>query len=390
MPLYPSHPESAVEVAVRGAGLGPVPGIVLGAAPGRGRLARPRVALAIRAPSGDEWTPFVASAHQILMTWERWCALRRAALAEHPWPEEAVRRVVELLPDGTRRVLPRDAIGVRCAFVVDASKAMHVITTTLLTIAGFSVETFATPAAALQRAVDRRPDVVVMEPRSPGLDAISTMRALRQLGGDQAAPVVWCTTVVPSLEHVDEGARLGLRGVILKPLRLEALRALVLRVCHDAERESRLRALGVSASHIASRSLDREETRLWAQVETELVADPPLPLSVVRVGGGSAELMAAVRGSIRAGDMVGRAPDGSLLVLLPGVGEAGATAVAERITRAVSAMEHRPAVDCVTGSAGGDVGELLVLHVEGARTVMDTGDGPALSPPRAAGQRPHP
>lgn len=89
---------------------------------------------------------------------------------------------------------------------------MHVIATTLLTIAGFSVETFDIPAAALQRAVDRRPDVIVMEPRSPGIDALSTLRAFRRLHGDQFPPVVWCTTVVPTLEHLNEGAGLGLRA----------------------------------------------------------------------------------------------------------------------------------------------------------------------------------
>jgi CheY-like chemotaxis protein len=308
--------------------------------------------MAIRAVSGDDWTPFVASSDQILMTWERWRALQKAALIDHPWPVEAVRRAVELLPEGTRRLLPQEAIGARCAFVVDASKAMHVIATTLLNIAGFSVETFDTPAAALRRAVDRRPDIIVMEPRSPGIDARSTMRTLRELHGDQAAPVVWCTTVVPTLEHISEGARLGLRGVILKPLRLEALRALVLRVCRDAQRETRLLALGVPADHLASRSLDRAETRLWAQVELEMVADPPHELSAVRVGGDSPDVMSAIRACIRAGDMVGRASDRSLLVLLPDVGEAGAASVAGRITRAVSAMVRPPDVDCVTGGWG--------------------------------------
>jgi hypothetical protein len=153
-----------------------------------------------------------------------------------------------------------------------------------------------------------------------------------------------------------------------------------MRVYRDAQRESRLLALGVPAAHLASRSLDREETRLWAQVEAELVADPPHPLTVVRVGGDSPEVMAAVRGAIRAGDMVGRAPDGSLLALLPDLGEVGAASVADRITRAVSAMGRRPAIDRVTGSSGCDLVGLLAFHVEGSPTVVLEGGGPPSDP----------
>jgi hypothetical protein len=49
-----------------------------------GPLRKPLVALALRAPNGGEWQPYVASPHQIIATWERWCAVRRAALADHP------------------------------------------------------------------------------------------------------------------------------------------------------------------------------------------------------------------------------------------------------------------------------------------------------------------
>jgi CheY-like chemotaxis protein len=239
VPPSPSSLQTAVEFAVRGAGLGPVPGIVLGAVPGRAHFAPRRVAVAIRTPGGHEWTPFMARTGQILVTWDRWRAIQTAALIDHPWPPEAVHRAVERLPEETRRILDREVTDDRCAFVVDASKPIQAIATTLLTMAGFSVETFDTPAALLRRAAVRRSDIIVMEPRSPGLDALTTMRSLRALHRDRAAPVIWCTTVVPTPEQSEEGEGLGLRGVILKPLRLDAFVTLCLQVCHDEQREGR-------------------------------------------------------------------------------------------------------------------------------------------------------
>ncbi len=245
---------------------------------------------------------------------------------------------VEVVPEGTGRIRPDQAIGPRTAFVVDASASMQLISTTLLRIAGFTVECFGAPAAAVQRSIDNCPDLMVVEPRSPGIDALATMRVLHELHREHSPVVVWCTTVVPDAEQVEEGSRLGLRGVIIKPFRLEALTSLVLRVCRDEDRERRLRGLGVPAEQLAARSLDERATRLWAEAEADLAAGVPRPLSMVRVWAPGAEIGAAVRGALRATDTVGRATDGSLVVLLPDVDAAGAAAVATRLARAVEAV----------------------------------------------------
>jgi hypothetical protein len=76
--------QRGLSVAVRGVAPGPVHGIVLGPVGGKRLLSRPLVALAVKAPQSHEWMPFVASSHHVLMTWERWCAVRRAVLDDHP------------------------------------------------------------------------------------------------------------------------------------------------------------------------------------------------------------------------------------------------------------------------------------------------------------------
>ena len=169
--------------------------------------------------------------------------------------------------------------------MVDASASVQQISSTLLRIAGFTVESFGDPGAAVQRSIDLRPDVMVVEPRSPGIDVLAMMRVLRELHGDRAQVVVWCTTVVPEPAQVEEGSRLGLRGVVIKPFRLEALTSLVLRVCRDEERDRRLRELGVPDLQLAARTLDAGATRLWAQAEAEAGSRAPRPLSIVRVSG---------------------------------------------------------------------------------------------------------
>jgi two-component system chemotaxis response regulator CheY len=359
--------QPGLPVAVRGVADIPLQGIVLEPIAVTRRSARPLVAVAVKARDSDEWRPLVASPHQLLMTWERWCALRAAALAgDRP----SHLRLVEIIPEGTRRALPHDGIEVRSVLVVDATPSLQRIAERLLPSVGFRVEVFETAAAAIRRSAGRRPDLVVLEPHGTRLEALATLRQLRLLHGDGAPPVIWCTSVIPAPSQVEKGARLGLRGVILKPLQLDSLATLALRVCRDAEREHRLVAMGVPSAHLATRSLDEEETRLWVRAETELRTAGRRPLSLVWVGVHSAEVLEAIRGVIRVGDMLGRGPDGSLLILLPDVDETGARAVGARIRYATSVLEHRPLVSSITCAPEDDVLAVLARHIAEARSLV--------------------
>ncbi len=270
---------------------------------------------------------------------------------------------VEVLPEGTLRGGPRGSIGERTAFVVDSSASVQAIAHTLLEIAGFSVESFSSPRAALERAVEVRPDVVVLEPRSPGIDALAIMEALGRLHGAEGPAVVWCTTVEPTAGAVEEAARLGLRGVLVKPFRLEALTALVLRVCRRADRERRLAVLGIPPDEMAALILSRDATRLWTRAEIELAGAARRSLSLVAVGADTTEVTAAVRRAVRTVDTVGSAPAHVLLVLLPDVDESGAEAVAGRVARGLAGLDPVPVVDWVTRRDGEDDTDLLARAV---------------------------
>lgn len=175
-------------------------------------------------------------------------------------------------------------------------------------------------------------------------------------------------------------------GGLVKPPHIEALAALALAVRRDVQRDHGLLALGVAADHLASRSLDCHGTRLWAQVEAELVTGGPSSLSLVSIDSDRVEVVSAVRGAVRARDMIGRSPEGTLLVLLPDVDEAAPVTVATRIRLALSRMEHPPGVGSMTQRSAEDPVGLLRRHV--AETAARSSDPLHRgAPPRAAGRR---
>jgi hypothetical protein len=357
-----------LQVAVRGVGPGPMLGVILGPSVVKGIIHRPGVALAVRGPWTDEWTPLVVAPRQIMMSWERWCALRRAALTDHPWPTDAVRRMVEVVPGATRRLRIGSDGREYSAFVVDPSPApRRLVANMLLSIPGFHVQTFETAAEAVQRSLANPPDIIVMVVSDGLAEVIAQMRTAHEVLGHRASPVVWCAPAAPPAEQAEEAAHLGLRAVMTAPWRLEPVIVQTVRVCRDSERERCLLARGVAAEQIASRTLDVEATRWWIETETELTARSPREFALVNVGVDTDEVLAAVRGAIRAGDMVGHAVDGSLTVLLPDVDEADARSVAARVARAMDAMQPRPSVVSATRRRHEDADGLLTRLLEDCR-----------------------
>lgn len=268
-------------------------------------------------------------------------------------------RAVELLPEKTGRLGTRTPIGPRLAFVIDSTPAMRTIDATLLEVHGFSVEAFETLDDAIHACREHVPDVVVMEPRAAGADALDALVRWHDGVAPADPPVVWCTTVTPTSEHLARGPELGLRGVVIKPFRLEALAALVVRVVRNDEREARLRQRGIDLRRHGG-TLPPESARDWLEVETELAEAHVRPLSVVTVAASTDEVSRAVRSVIRNVDLVALLGEGTVAVLLPDVDADGAAVVAQRVRSAVSGMDpDPPAVAAVTREAGETADSLL-------------------------------
>jgi DNA-binding response OmpR family regulator len=265
-------------------------------------------------------------------------------------------RAVELLPEGTNRLGTRTPIGPRIAYVIDGTPAVRTITRTLLEVNGFTVEGFGELDEAAERCAEQMPDVAVMEPRDRERDALDVLRDWhRSVDAADQPPVVWCTTVTPTRQHLQDGADLGLRGVVIKPFRLEALAALVVRVVRTHERERRLRDAGVDLRAVSG-PLAPPQTAAWLRVESRLAEEHGRPLSLVAVGDASPPGLLAVRSVIRNVDLLGLLDVRTAAVLLPDVDPAGAAVVARRVT---AALGGEAAVASLT-RAGAESGEALL------------------------------
>lgn len=267
-------------------------------------------------------------------------------------------RAVELLPEGTNRLGTRTPIGPRLAYVIDGTPSMRTIAGTLLEVHGFTVEGFSDLDEAAARCAEQAPDVAVMEPHDRERDALDVLRGFTESAGASAPPVVWCTTVTPTRQHLQDGADLGLRGVVIKPFKLEALAALVVRVVRTHERERLLRDAGVDLRDLAG-LLPPPDTAAWLRIEAHLAEEHGRPLSLVSVGDASPEALGAVRSVIRNVDLLGLLDVRTGAVLLPDVEPAGAAVVARRVAAALGAARCAAAVAALTREAG-EPGEALL------------------------------
>ena len=271
-------------------------------------------------------------------------------------------RAVELLPGGTGRLGSRTSIGPRRAAVIDSTRSVRDIQSTLLQVHGFEVEAFADLRDAVAHCRDHPPDVVVMEPRSAGRDALAVLAQWHEAITPAAPPVVLCTTSTPSALHLSRGAELGLRGVIVKPFNLEALAALVVRVCRTDERERRLRELGVDLRSLRG-PLRPHDAGLWLEVETEMAEAHGRALSLVTVGSTAAPVAQAMTSVVRNVDLVAMLDERTLAVLLPDVDHHGAAVVARRVGGAVMLAGPPVAVGSVTREPGESAADLLCRAV---------------------------
>lgn len=273
-------------------------------------------------------------------------------------------RAVELLPEGTGRLGTRTPIGPRLAYVIDSTPTMRTIAGTLLEVHGFTVESFADIGAAATRCSERQPDVAVMEPHDRERDALDVLRDWHDNVAEGHPPVVWCTTVTPTQRHLQDGADLGLRGVVIKPFRLEALAALVVRVVRTHERERLLRDAGVDLRAVTG-PLPPADTAAWLRIEARLAEQYQRPLSLVRIDAATPEALLAVRSVIRNVDLLGLLDVRTGVVLLPDVEPDGAAVVMRRVRGAVMGGEQAPAVRAFTRDPG-ESGEALLERALGA------------------------
>jgi two-component system KDP operon response regulator KdpE len=158
--------------------------------------------------------------------------------ADQPAPEPAARPLVQPHAGATR------------VLVVDDDPALRRLLEASLPDAGYQVETAVESQAALEAAIQRAPDVILLDVMLPGVDGFSLCRQLREWS---SAPIIMLTARAAEKDVV-LGLQLGADDYVTKPFRPNELVARIEAVLRRAQPASV--AGGPSLIHIGALEID--------------------------------------------------------------------------------------------------------------------------------------
>lgn len=104
----------------------------------------------------------------------------------------------------------------RILYVEDDPDIQAIAMMVLETISGFTLEPCCCGSEALQKAVQFKPDLVLLDVMMPGMDGPETLKGLRAFPELAKTPIVFMTAKVQPQE-VEGYLNLGAVGVIAKP-----------------------------------------------------------------------------------------------------------------------------------------------------------------------------
>ncbi len=98
----------------------------------------------------------------------------------------------------------------------DEDDIREVAALSLESVAGWEVIAASSGAQGLVRAIERRPDAILLDVMMPGMDGPTTFRALRNHPATAKIPVLLLTAKVQSSDQ-RRFAGLGVEGILFKP-----------------------------------------------------------------------------------------------------------------------------------------------------------------------------
>ena len=104
----------------------------------------------------------------------------------------------------------------RILIIDDEDDIREVAALSLETVAGWEVIAAASGAQGLARAVEHKPDAILLDVMMPGMDGPTTFRELRKDPATAKIPVLLLTAKVQSSDQ-RRFADLGVEGVLFKP-----------------------------------------------------------------------------------------------------------------------------------------------------------------------------
>ncbi len=124
-----------------------------------------------------------------------------------------------------------------CILVVDDEESICWAFREFLGDEGHRVETASSAEEALRKAVEVRPDAVVLDVRLPGMDGLTALPLLRERAG--GSPIV-VMTAFGDLETAVRAVEAGAFDYLVKPFDLDQAAAVVRRALEAGKRPGRV------------------------------------------------------------------------------------------------------------------------------------------------------
>jgi len=104
---------------------------------------------------------------------------------------------------------------------------------TFLELGGFTTVAVPNGQEAVRQAVDRRPDLILLDVRMPRMDGLQACAALKAMPDTHDIPVVFLSAFV-SKQDVEQGLAAGAERYLAKPIEMEVLTQNVTEVLKQA------------------------------------------------------------------------------------------------------------------------------------------------------------
>lgn len=115
--------------------------------------------------------------------------------------------------------------------IIDDQAGIRALLREVFSVFGFEVLEAQTGIEGLEK-LEKRPDIILLDMKMPGLSGIDTLRRLRKI--NDTVPVI-LVTAYQELEMINEAERLGITARLIKPFDLDELQRIVRRVTETKE-----------------------------------------------------------------------------------------------------------------------------------------------------------
>jgi len=124
--------------------------------------------------------------------------------------------------------------------VAEDERDIRDLLVTFLEIGGFMTVAVPNGQEAVKQAVDRRPDLILLDVRMPRMDGLQACAALKAMPGTCDIPVVFLSAYA-SKQDVEKGLAVGAERYLAKPIELEDLNQNVIEILMQGKKGSRKR-----------------------------------------------------------------------------------------------------------------------------------------------------